>query len=156
MRSSLALPLSFSSAENRHYAYTYDEVYSPVSIERIDEADEVKEERWKVISASYQPSSLRSRSLLFPISALLVYPHSSAGIRSRSDACVCLEYVAWNESVEPHYTHGERVSSTQSRGLALTRRRWYQGLKAPDISIPSKMYFLLLTSANATSHFVGE
>lgn len=63
----LALPLSFSSAENRHYAYTYDEVYSLVSIERIDEADEVKEERWKVISTSYHP---------FPFDHALSYPPS--------------------------------------------------------------------------------
>lgn len=54
--------------ENRHYAYTYDEVYSPVSIERIDEADEVKEERWKVISASF---SLLSISFTCFLSLLL-------------------------------------------------------------------------------------
>lgn len=69
MRPSLALPLSFSSAENRHYAYTYDKVYSPVSIERIDEADEVKEERWKVISASYHPLPF-DHALSYPLSPL--------------------------------------------------------------------------------------
>lgn len=50
--------------------------------------------------------------------------------------------------MEPHYTHGKRVSSTRSRVCVF--EDWYQRLKAPDISIPSsKMYFLLLTSANA-------
>lgn len=45
-------------AKNCHYAYTYDEVYSPVLIGRIDETNKVKEERWKVISTSFHPLTL--------------------------------------------------------------------------------------------------
>lgn len=108
-----------SFAKNCHYAYTYDEVHSPVSIGRIDEADEVKEERWKVISASFHPST----TLLSPISVLLVYippSHSPTGIRSRSNVCTFGIRVLEVENVELYYTGGERVSSTQSRVFALT------------------------------------
>lgn len=77
--------------------YLNDEVYSPVSIGRIDETDEVKEERWKVISASFHPllSPSLSEPLLFTISAPRVCIYvpicrpplvPPPGIRSRSNA----------------------------------------------------------------------
>lgn len=114
-------------AENCYYAYTYDEVYSPVSIRRIDEMDKVKEERWKVIFRlrftfspfsrphSYPPSYLCTASLYTTLSFFDRHSHSNAytlGIR-----------VLEIENAELYYMDGERVSSTQSRVFALTRRR---------------------------------
>lgn len=49
--------------------------------------------------------------------------HSSASIRSRSNACTFGIRVLEVENMELHYMGGERVSSTQSRVFVLTRWR---------------------------------
>lgn len=154
----LSLHLSFHVAaliflaNNRHYAYTYDEVYAP-SIERIDEAegDEVKEERWKVISASFQPSP---HSLIPHLSAesihhflILLRVAVPAHVHIIRDAClekkkkkiergILLREVGRTSFLDSIHTRGRR-DLQRSPGIG--------ELKTPDISVPSgKTYFHLL------------
>jgi len=95
------------------------------SIGRIDEADEVKEERWKVILRPRVPPPLippdRTLILLSPVCGSIYFLILRQAYVAASMHAHRSGYVSWKESAQLHYAGSERVSSTQSRVLAGSR-----------------------------------